>query len=440
MASPHVAGVAALTRQAHPTWSVADIKAAIVNTGDPAQTFGYRTSRGGSGLVQPAKSTATQVVAKAAGAFGGGLDISANFGFEEFRSNLTRSRLINVVNNGASPATFDIAATNQAGSAHTVSLSTTSLTVPAGSFANFTMTLRVPVATAGNSDAFREVAGMITLTPTGGSNNGVALRVPYYLVPRALSNLKTTMPKLSGSQTTTTATITNAGGGIPGTYDFYAWGLEDAKEANSGWNDIRAVGVQSFPLTATEQLLVFAVNTHNRWSNAATNEFDIDVDVNNDGNVDYTIVVADIGLVTAGSSNGVMGAFVFSAAGAFQSAFAVSAPHDSSTLLVPIRTALLCRAPVPCLNAANPRFTYAAFGFDLTDAFTDDTSSGTARYNAWTPAIGPFAFGTVNPNQSATVQVAINAAEFAQTPARGLLVVTQDNKAGADEADLVPIK
>ena len=67
MASPHVAGVAALTRQAHPTWSVEDIKAAIMNTGDPSQVtvHGYRISRGGTGLVQPAKSTATQVVALA---------------------------------------------------------------------------------------------------------------------------------------------------------------------------------------------------------------------------------------------------------------------------------------------------------------------------------------------------------------------------------------
>ncbi|HSU63266.1 MAG TPA: S8 family serine peptidase, partial [Burkholderiales bacterium] len=36
MASPHVAGVAALTRQAHPAWKVADIKSAIVNTGRPS--------------------------------------------------------------------------------------------------------------------------------------------------------------------------------------------------------------------------------------------------------------------------------------------------------------------------------------------------------------------------------------------------------------------
>jgi subtilisin family serine protease len=442
MASPHVAGVAVLTRQAHPTWSVLDIKAAIMNTGDPSQTFAYRMSRGGTGLVQPAKSTATQVVAKAAGSFGGDLDVSINYGFEELKSDFVQSRMINVTNNGSSPATFSVAVTDQAGSPHSVSLSTNSVTVPAGTTTNLMLTLRVPVATVGNSDAFREVAGMITLTPAAGSNEGVTLRVPYYLVPRALSALKTSVPKLNGNATSTTATIRNKGA-IPGTYDFYAWGLDDAKERGNagGSNDIRAVGVQSFPLTATEQLLVFAVNTYNRWSNAATNEFDIDIDVNNDGNVDYTVIGVDAGAVTAGSFNGIMGAFVFDAnGGATQSPFAPFAPHDSSTILIPIRSAQLCRPGLPCLNAASPRFTYAAYGFDLTDTYTDDTSSGTARYNAWTPAIGPFAFGEVAPNATATEPVSINAAEWAQTPALGLMVVTQDNKAGGDEADLVKVK
>jgi subtilisin family serine protease len=45
MASPHVAGVAALTRQAHPSWTVEDIKAAIVNTGDPSQWVRRRSVR-----------------------------------------------------------------------------------------------------------------------------------------------------------------------------------------------------------------------------------------------------------------------------------------------------------------------------------------------------------------------------------------------------------
>jgi minor extracellular serine protease Vpr len=446
MASPHVAGVAALTRQAHPSWSVADIKAAIMNTGDPSQTFQYRMSRGGTGLVQPAKSTTTQVVAKGVNglltsADGPEFAISVNYGFEEFNRDFTKTRTISVTNNGSSSASFGVAVTNQAGSPHSVALSTSSLTVPAGGTVDFTMRLTVPVATAGNSDDFREVAGMVTLTPTAGSNNGVTLRVPYYLVPRAQANVKTTVDKLKGGATSTTARITNSKGGIEATYDFYAWGLEDGKEpASKASNDIRAVGVQSFPLTATEQIVVFAVSVHNRWSNAATNEYDIPLDVNNDGKVDYTVVAVDAGAVTAGVFNGIMGAFVFSATGATQSPFAVFAPHDSSTILIPIRTAQLCRPTLPCLNAANPRFEYSAAGFDLSNTEAPDGVAASARYNAWTPALGPFAFGSVVPNGTATEPLSINAAEFAQTPALGLMVVSQDNKAGSDEADLVKLK
>src|SRR5207245_4727115 len=47
MAAPHVTGSAALTRQAHPSWKVEDIKAAIVGTADPAGVAGYSTRIGG---------------------------------------------------------------------------------------------------------------------------------------------------------------------------------------------------------------------------------------------------------------------------------------------------------------------------------------------------------------------------------------------------------
>ena len=117
MASPHVAGVAALTRQAHPTWTVEDIKAAIVNTGDPAQVVGYRTSRGGTGLVQPQKSTTTQVVARASG---DEFAVSVNFGYEELLANYSKTREITLKNNGASAATFSVAQANATTStAHT---------------------------------------------------------------------------------------------------------------------------------------------------------------------------------------------------------------------------------------------------------------------------------------------------------------------------------
>src|SRR5216117_2099207 len=317
MAAPHVAGVAALTRQAHPAWKVEDIKAAIVNTGRPSGVFGYGTSLGGTGFVQPAGSTATRVVASTEGQKFG---TSLNFGFAEFAGRFRRTKEISLRNHGSSDAIFRVAQAAASGSPHTLQLGRTSVRVPAHGETEVRVTLDVPAGTAGGSDAFREVAGLVEITPAGASDNaGVALRVPYYMVPRALSNVSTSIGALAGTNPSTIATVTNRRGGSAGDADFYAWGIFDGsssgadsdgdgddQDQESPSNDIRAIGVQSFsipPVNLDRQLLVFAVNTYHRWSNASTNEFDIFVDVDGDGFDDYIIVGADLGLVTAGSPN-----------------------------------------------------------------------------------------------------------------------------------------
>jgi subtilisin family serine protease len=105
MASPHVAGVAALTRQAHPTWGVRDLRAAIVNTGSPSAVAAYRTARGGTGLVQPAAAAATAVVAHGDG---GRFPLALNFGFEEFDRDLLVQKKIRLDNNGVTDHTFHV--------------------------------------------------------------------------------------------------------------------------------------------------------------------------------------------------------------------------------------------------------------------------------------------------------------------------------------------
>ena len=193
MAAPHVAGVAALVKQAHPTWNqVQEWKAAIVNTGDPSPIGGlssYRTSRGGTGLVQPVGAVNTNVIA-----LGDTATSTLNFAFSELNANFSQSKTIKLRNKGGSPATFNISQTNatQPGvSPHSIVLGSSSVTIPAGGNATVNVTLNVPVATVGASNgaglSFREVAGLITLTPTGGSNNGVTLRVP--VLPRAAGAL-----------------------------------------------------------------------------------------------------------------------------------------------------------------------------------------------------------------------------------------------------------
>jgi len=271
----------------------------------------------------------------------------------------------------------------------------------------------------------------------------VTLRVPYYLVPRALSGVNATMATfVTTGSPTTNANLSNSSGPTTGNADFYAWGLNDIKDAGTNPADVRGIGVQSFPFNATNQLLVFAVNTWNRWSNAATNEFDIRVDVNpaaNDGD-DYIIVGADQGAVQTGTFNGRMAAFVFSthSPGASVNFFA-TAPTDSSTALLPVLSSQLCRAGEPCLSGANPRLTYHAVSFDVTSNFVD-VVAGTAKYNAYSSSITQGDFVTVPQGASGAVPITITPAEWAQTPALGTMIVTLDNKAGQKEAALLPLQ
>src|SRR6266404_1477359 len=161
MSSPHVAGVAALVKQAHPSWNqVQEWKAAIVNTGNPSAIGGlvpYRTSRGGTGLVQPIPAVKTNVIA-----IGDTATSTLNFGFSELNADFGKTSQITLRNKGGSAATFNIAQTNAAGSPHSIVLGSSSVTIPAGKDATVNVTLNVPVATVGASNgsglSFREVA------------------------------------------------------------------------------------------------------------------------------------------------------------------------------------------------------------------------------------------------------------------------------------------
>src|SRR5204862_5508137 len=267
-------------------------------------------------------------------------------------------------------------------------------------------------------------------------NAGVALRVPYYMVPRALSNVSTSIGALAGTNPSTIATVTNRRRGISGDADFYAWGIFDTRSSGadsdgdgddqdqeSPSNDIRAIGVQSFsipPVNLDRQLLVFAVNTYHRWSNASTNEFDIFVDVDGDGFDDYIIVGADQGAVQAGIFNGVMGSFVFSRRSARASInFLATAPTDSSTALLAVLSSQLCRTGEPCLcNSVcpagvppKPRLTYHVAGHDLVKGGSKAVARS-AKYNPWSSSnafkqgVIEGGFATIAPGASdATVRV-----------------------------------
>ena len=434
MASPHVAGVAALTREAHPTWSVEQIKAAIVNTGDPTKVLNHRISRGGSGLVQPAGSTRTQVVA-----VGDPGTASLNFGFAELGANFSATKPVTLHNNGSAAATYAVSSAALGGSPASAVPSTSSVTVPAGGTATVNVTLNVPVATVGNTNAFREVAGTVNFAAAGLPT----LRVPYYLVPRALSTVSAAFDAPLDVNRSARSDVKLANSGpIAGSGDFYAWGLEDGNDVDeaalggAGY-DVRAVGVQSFDATSLgfpgERLLVFAVNAHDRFSNAAVNEYDVLLDTDQDGTDDYAVVGIDFGALTTGSFDGRLGSFVIDLeTGDASVFFLATARTDSSTVLLPILTGQTD------LTAEQSRFTYTAASFSL-EGPGEDEVDGAAEFNAFGPAISTGQFVSVAPGGSATVRVTVDRAEWTQTPTKGVMVVVLDNASGADEARLLPV-
>jgi hypothetical protein len=376
-----------------------------------------------------------------------------NYGFAEFASSFAATKTVTLRNHGTADATFNVSTAGNTPftSAHTATPSASSVTVPAGGTATVDVALSASGATVGGSNAFKEIAGLVTFTPADSSMNaGVSLSVPYYLVPRPYSNIETSLAnkgKFTAAKPSTTATTTNKGPAVSGTADWYAWGLSDGPEKVVEDADLRAVGVQSFasptPTDPNRRLLVFAVSTHDRWSNAATTEVDINLDVDLDGTVDYVVVGADAGLLLGtGSFDGRFAVGVASTRSpGINVLFLATAPHDSGIALLPVRSSQLCRTGEPCLNGtSNQRFEYSAASFALRSGSADDEMPGTARFNGWSSSIsqGMFA-GPLAPGASASTTVAINAAEWAQTPALGVMVVSTEDKSGDEEAELIPV-
>lgn len=432
MATPHVAGVAALTVQAHKGWHEPGLRAAIVETASPAKLPDYAPRIEGSGLVQPVGAVATQVTAHPDQDTKLGL---LSFGIAELTKNFKDERDIIVRNHDRFPATFAATSTLSEGVPHTVELSRSTVSVRGHEENILRMNLSVPAGTAGAThDAtgnmlFNDASGVISLKPEAGANNGVALSLPYYLVTHARSTVDATLRDGKNPS----VRLTNKRGVIAGNGDFYTWGLSN-KETNaiSPGFDPRAVGVQS-NVSGTDSVLVFAINTYGRFSNAAQGEFDIYIDVDGDGVYDYVLFSGDTGIVEGlGEATGQAATFLVNLkTGAEIVEFAVDAPFDGSTIEMPVFASDLGISPT------NPRFTYTLNAFDNIGGEVD--LAKTASFNAFTPALSNALFVPVGPNLTVDVPVSINKAEFKKTPALGFMVVTEDNVSGESQANLLKV-
>ena len=416
MATPHVAGVAALALQAHATWDPDDVRLSIVNTADPTPIIGYTPRLAGAGAVDALSATLTSVVAE-------GTDAAPNvsFGLAEFGTDFHDGRDITLRNLGAQTAAFNVTITPAAGeSPHTATVTPAALQLTPGQTGVVHVDLTIPAATSGDATAFREVAGVVTLTPsTASDNNGIRLTVPYHTVPRARSAVTTAVAAGFGrSNPTASAHVTNASASVGGSADVYAWGLA-GQHPDVGSFGLRAVGVK-----ASGGFLFFAINTFKLW-NQPFGEFDIIIDSNGDGFPDFDVFSELL-------SSGQVAAFIFNlhTNTTLPFGFLASSPTvDTSTLVLPVRMTDV---------GVTGRFTYSVESFDF-DSAQSDALPGIAAFNAFSPAISAGLGVMLPPGGSADVPLAINPAEWMVTASRGLMVVSPDNFSGAPQAQLIAV-
>jgi lactocepin len=184
MSSPHVGGAAALIKQAHPDWTPAQVKAALMNTAtlltDPTTGLPYSPRLQGAGRINVYNALLTPVFVT---------DNTTNYPAEplgDTDSTTSKTFTLKLVNTGATAITYNLSATIQRYNASRVPYSLaggsvtfpggTSVTVPAGG----TALVNVIVSVAGNptyENIF--VDGFVKFTPQGATVP--ELHVPYTL-------------------------------------------------------------------------------------------------------------------------------------------------------------------------------------------------------------------------------------------------------------------
>jgi subtilisin family serine protease len=178
MASPHVAGAAALFLQAHPAASPADVRTALQNSADPTVWSGNPglgflefVHRQGAGLVDIDDAIlATTAVTPSKLSLGEGGSAAA-----------PKTATLTIANHGGAPVTYNLSHRSALATSGTftvgafttaaaVTFGSSSVTVPPGTAVDVNVTIAPPTT------ALRVYGGYLVVTPAGG---GQPLRVPY---------------------------------------------------------------------------------------------------------------------------------------------------------------------------------------------------------------------------------------------------------------------
>jgi subtilisin family serine protease len=456
MATPAASGLAALVRSAHPTWTPAQVKAALMDTATDANLAAFDTRLVGAGAL-----SATGAIAATSVAVTDDGTQSLSFGYQPSSGALDVRRTFTIQNLSASPITYSLSVRSlDPASGAEVSLSPSTVSVPAGDSRTVTARLvmragavaALPGAsTAQSADGtLSTVRGLVVATPSGsrpqafGGPTPNAVRVPFLLVPRGTAAVSASDAQFIDPHRPSSGrgvTLTNRGNHSANA-DFYAWQLSDRSGDAPGEVDIVSSGIQTAPLppalgtsAPSDALQVIAVNFRGTRSTAASKELDVLIDTNRDGSPDFLVVGMDAGELFSGTPDGTWASVVIDlATSTIVDAWQGDAPYNGSTVELPFLASDIG------LSAGNSTFRYTVQSYDLVgNGF--DTVKRWATWDALQPPITTGQFVTVA--SGATVSVPVGPftgpalrpdGHHGEAKVRGYLVVALDNPNGTAQA------
>jgi subtilisin family serine protease len=475
MASPHVAGAMALLRQLHPTWSVEELKALVMNTANHDLFTGingtgakFGVQRTGAGRLDIADASNDDVIAYSDDGSGG---VSVSFGAPEVVGTANIQRTVRVANKGGVDVSYNldyVALTDAPGVSYSFP-DGPNVNVPAGGSTTFTVQLDANAAamkhlrdatmapTQGANPRYymSEESGYVTLTP----GSGTALRLPLYAAPRPASNMTTdhNYILLTGPTGSTNVGLTgqdvNTGGAFPTDVISLvtAFELQGTSPATipassvASNADLKSVGVTSdFKATnsvvAGATKIFFAITTHGKWTTPSDVQFNIFIDRDRNGTDDFQIS----NLATADAQGNAFDVLVSARRPApFTGAFTLDsflnnvAPsgletvvYNTNMMVIPVSASALG------LTTANAKFNYRITTNSRGFAGTIDTLT-TRTYDAANPGLdltggvtGVTLYADLN---GGAIPVNYNKANLLANGSLGLLLLHHNNAFGAHD-------
>jgi minor extracellular serine protease Vpr len=463
-ACPLTAGSAALLLSKNPTFTPLDVKALLMEASNAtvynniATQPGYLApmTRMGAGELRIDQTAAASTAAWDAS---DPLAVSLSFGTYRLNAPQTYKKKVVVRNYSAAARTYNIVNTyRDAPNSTGVTLSVPgTVAVPANSSAQITVSLLPTWTLNGGSNGSNgellntvEYAGYLSLT--SGAEN---IHLPWHILPHKAAAVTPGATTITLNGNPATLGLSNIAGATAGQVDVFSLTGTGTQfppavalpppGSDLAVTNLRAVGARLACTavtgsTCTAFAAQFAVNTFGQRSHPdVPAEFDVYLDLNNDGTDDLVIFNADIGLVTAGVISGQNATFVYDLTnGQARGPYFLSiADLDSANVILTVPLSALVTS-TSLKSLPNTPFTFGVYAVDnyysgsVTDLITN------MRYELDAPLYFASANTVSVPAGGATsITIFPNGPSPNSRSQTGMLLMYKDGK--SPEADLITV-